>query len=524
MFNFNIGVLGHVDSGKTSLSKALSVIASTAAFDKNPQSKERGITLDLGFSSFTVDAPEHIRTVQPDIKKIQCTLVDCPGHASLIRTIIGGAQIIDLILLVVDVTKGIQTQTAECLVIGEITCQHLIIVLNKIDLLEENKRMTSIEKMTKKLKQALKTTAFPDPPIVPVSAFSKENETLGIPDLLNTISESIFSPVRNVNGPFLFAIDHCFAIKGKGTVLTGTVLQGSIKVDDVIELPGLGTSKKVKSMQMFKQSVTSATSGDRLGICVTQFDPKLIERGIACTSGLASYAYCAVISAKKIKYFKGEISSKAKFHITIGYETLLATITCFSTSSHSNSFNFADHFQYSAVLSGEENYSHYLLLEFEKPVLVIDGCKVIGSKLDLDILGNNCRIAFWGILLSYSKDKDYKPKYLSNLNVYKHKTKTGTVERLASDNTVIVKGLFKKETDLSYFMNLNVTLSTGETGVIESSFGQSGKVKVYVKDGLKEETLSLLKRNSSNACEKTVITVTLLFKKFVFNNGVKNVQ
>ena len=92
VFNFNVGVLGHVDSGKTSLSKALSTVASTASFDKNPQSKERGITLDLGFSSFSVDIPEHIKGAGhiDDGGQLQYTLVDCPGHASLIRTIIGG--------------------------------------------------------------------------------------------------------------------------------------------------------------------------------------------------------------------------------------------------------------------------------------------------------------------------------------------------------------------------------------------------------------------------------------------------
>lgn len=90
--NFNVGVLGHVDSGKTSLARALSSTASTAAFDKNPQSRERGITLDLGFSSFTVDCPDHLRDgggLKP-YDSLQFTLVDCPGHASLIRTIIGG--------------------------------------------------------------------------------------------------------------------------------------------------------------------------------------------------------------------------------------------------------------------------------------------------------------------------------------------------------------------------------------------------------------------------------------------------
>lgn len=121
VFNFNIGILGHVDSGKTSLAKALSTTASTAAFDKNPQSQERGITLDLGFSSFAIDPTESL--VEKDKRfgeysKIQFTLVDCPGHASLLRTIIGGAQVIDLVLLVVDAQKGVQTQTAECLILG----------------------------------------------------------------------------------------------------------------------------------------------------------------------------------------------------------------------------------------------------------------------------------------------------------------------------------------------------------------------------------------------------------------------
>lgn len=89
VLNLNVGILGHVDSGKTSLAKALSTTASTASFDKNPQSQERGITIDLGFSALVVDMPEHLKESCSE-QKLQLTLVDCPGHASLIRTIIGG--------------------------------------------------------------------------------------------------------------------------------------------------------------------------------------------------------------------------------------------------------------------------------------------------------------------------------------------------------------------------------------------------------------------------------------------------
>ena len=113
--NINVGVLGHVDSGKTSLVKALSTQLSTASLDKNPESRRRGITLDLGFSAFGTELPEHILKRDPSVaerfNKLQFTLVDCPGHASLIRTMICGAQIIDIMILVVDVNKGIQMQT-----------------------------------------------------------------------------------------------------------------------------------------------------------------------------------------------------------------------------------------------------------------------------------------------------------------------------------------------------------------------------------------------------------------------------
>ena len=133
ILNINTGILGHVDSGKTSLSKLISAIASTAAFDKNPQSKERGITLDLGFSALYIKTPKKLKESFPNNKKIiesefiQITLVDCPGHASLIRTVIAGASIIDTVLLVIDIMKGIQPQTIECIALSEILCNKISI-------------------------------------------------------------------------------------------------------------------------------------------------------------------------------------------------------------------------------------------------------------------------------------------------------------------------------------------------------------------------------------------------------------
>ena len=172
--NINVGILGHVDSGKTSLSRALSSTASTNAFDKNPQSKERGITLDLGFSSFLTSLPAQL--AGGAYSQMQVTLVDCPGHASLIRTIIGGAQIIDLMLLVIDVTKGIQTQTAECLVIGEILNDTLIVVLNKTDMLPEAGREEKLSKM--KVRRTLFPPHRPKQPPGPTSRHTRLCPTL----------------------------------------------------------------------------------------------------------------------------------------------------------------------------------------------------------------------------------------------------------------------------------------------------------------------------------------------------------
>lgn len=241
ILNFNIGVLGHVDSGKTSLAKALSTIASTACFDKNPQSKQRGITLDLGFSSFTIQSNETLKQNGYDF--VQYTLVDCPGHASLIRTIIGGAQIIDMMFLVIDITKGIQTQTAECLIIGEICCSKMLIVLNKLDLVQENKRDSTIEKISKRLLKTLENTKFADSPIVAVAASlqtensDSDKSMLNLNILIDTLKQMTFMPSRNEqNGPFLYSVDHCFTIKGQGTVMTGTILNGNIKINDVIRI------------------------------------------------------------------------------------------------------------------------------------------------------------------------------------------------------------------------------------------------------------------------------------------------
>eukprot|EP01038_Epipyxis_sp_PR26KG_P008963 gene8963-12085_t len=353
--NINVGVLGHVDSGKTSLVKALSTSLSTASLDKNPQSQQRGITLDLGFSSFSLPIPPHIQSElslsspPQSFDLLQFTLVDCPGHASLIRTIIGGAQIIDMILLVIDANKGIQTQTAECIVIGEITTDNLIIVMNKIDLIPLEEREAKLSKMTKRIKKVLSTTKFHNAPMIYISAvvggekvasISSNNTNLltsannklvsiGMDELIETINCHIKLPSRNINGPFYYSIDHCFPIKGHGTVLTGTILNGSISINNIIEIPHIQIQRKVKSMQMFHKSVKSAKQGDRVAICVTNLDASLIERSIAATPSTVPLISSVICMIKKVRFFKLLCKSNSKYHITVGHSTIIASVMFF---------------------------------------------------------------------------------------------------------------------------------------------------------------------------------------------------
>ena len=380
VFNINVGVLGHVDSGKTSLVKALSTSLSTAALDKHPQSQQRGITLDLGFSSFVIEMSERLKeefTSSNHLNNnnnnhydaLQFTLVDCPGHSSLIRTIIGGAQIIDMIVLVIDINKGIQAQTIECIAIGEMTSNSMIIVLNKVDKIPIEDREIKIQEMKKEMRHTFNKTKFSNAPIVVVAAAiggekvaaindpnSKESgdnyktnnnssngnssnnkkgqivkrvDCSGIDSLLDTIQAHIKIPKRNTEGNFYFAIDHCFAIKGHGTIITGTILKGSVQQGSMIEIPEQGISRKVKSMQMFRKPVTKAKQGDRVGICLSNFDAKSTERGIAATPGSVPLISRAICLIRKIKYFNGSCKTGSIFHVSIGHTTVTAEVTFF---------------------------------------------------------------------------------------------------------------------------------------------------------------------------------------------------
>ena len=190
--------------------------------------------------------PERFREQPCDA--FQLTIVDCPGHSNFIRTVIGGAQIIDFMLLVIDATKGVQTQTAEGLVIAELTTEVLVVALNKVDMFERGEDDPAYVGMRHKIGVILSKTKFGKPPMVAVAANPKSGAPSGLEALTAQLVASAPLPKRDIvsKDKFLFSVDHCFVLKGQGTVMTGTVLRGSVAVNDTIEIADLKVEKKVK--------------------------------------------------------------------------------------------------------------------------------------------------------------------------------------------------------------------------------------------------------------------------------------
>lgn len=424
-----------------------------------------------------------------------------------------------MMFLVVDILKGFETQTAECLILAEILQIPMVIILNKIDSIEESKREINISKVTKKIQKTLSTTIFSDSKVIPISATLKLNLDI----LLETMNQEAIKITlkRNRDHPFIFAFDHCFQIKGKGTVLSGTVLQGSAKVNDSIEIPELKIEKKIKSMQMFKNPIEEALPGSRCGICISQFDAKLLERGLICKNQSVQYIYSTVIKVNKVKHFKREIKSKAKFHISLGHDTAIASIIIFSSTDLLKNFNWTSEYRYEeSIIDEPENPKElFALLEFEYPVLVYDSMLLIGSKLDIE-KSNTCRLAFWDkvSMQTSATDKTYQQTFLPNLKVFKTKFREGAIQRYVNEREVIVSNLFKKETNRGLFENMKCELSTGEVGTIAGTFGQSSKIRLQFMNVLQDSTIEILKQPKNN------IKVILKLKKFVFDRNHKMIQ
>ena len=530
ILNINVGILGHVDSGKTSLSKMISSISSTASFDKNPQSKERGITLDLGFSALYIQTPKLLKQFFHNNKKIveseyiQITLVDCPGHASLIRTIISGASIIDTVILVIDSVKGIQIQTVECIALSEILCEKITIALSKEDLLKNKEE--DIPKKTEKLRQIFAKTKFGnDIAIIPTSTLDEDKNNIQktIKLLIKNVIECIDfnsneDDINNKSDSLIAYIDHCFKVKNKGTVATGTIMKGNLKINDEIFFPELSNKYMIKEIQIFRKSVKSATKGDRVGLLIKNLDNQKVERTIITSVGSKEVNYLegGILLLKKVKLYKDKLKSNNKYYLMIGNQGISAKCLFFNyinkkeelfgkydinnikkTEICDKNIFYSKEYSYLEQIDVNENNEYYFsFVKFDKKIIVPNKMIFLGTNIDIDISENKKdRLAFYGKIIFSNSDIN---EVIKNLKIAKNKMKEGRIIRVIPEDKkiCIVRGFIKKEN----IGNINNLIGKEIYGRIEkegkdeikeekeddkklvgkilSSFGQVGKLKV----------------------------------------------
>jgi selenocysteine-specific elongation factor len=306
----HIGLFGHIDSGKTAIAAVLSEIISTAGIDAHPQSKERGITIDLGFTSFVLE-------------NYLITLVDGPGHADLIKISASSVEIIDCAIIVIDINKGPQVQTGEHLIMIEaLGIKKILVVLNKIDLFKGN-----IREEVKNIREFFDSTEYSSSvPVFAVSAKEKkgfDDFKEGILDTIKTIEIN-----RDLEDPIIIPIDHHFSIKGIGAVVTGTILKGKLDLNEVLTVLPVNTSGRVKSIQIFHENVENAKAGDRVGLNIKNLDVKIIYRGCYATNNPAAFDYGEIleIKVKNNKLFKPYTNFGTQIHVTLGMHTVVGNI------------------------------------------------------------------------------------------------------------------------------------------------------------------------------------------------------
>ena len=279
--HLNIGTIGHVDHGKTTLTAAITKVlekAGQASFvefadiDKAPEEKERGITINIAHVEYETENRHYAH-------------VDCPGHADYVKNMITGAAQMDGAILVVSAPDGPMPQTREHILLArQVGVPYIVVALNKVDMMDDEELLDLVELEVRDL---LSQYGFPgdDIPVVRVSALKALEEDAAaeqqIMDLMKAVDEYIPDPVRDMDKPFLMAIEDVFTISGRGTVVTGRVERGKIVGGDEVEIVGFGETQKTvaTSLEMFRKILDDAIAGDNVGVLLRGTGKDDVERG-----------------------------------------------------------------------------------------------------------------------------------------------------------------------------------------------------------------------------------------------------
>jgi len=279
----NIGTIGHVDHGKTTLTAAITISQSAGGYaevrtfdsiDNAPEERERGITIQTAHVEYETENRHYAH-------------VDCPGHADYIKNMITGAAQMDGAILVVSAADGPMPQTREHVLLArQVNVPSLVVFMNKTDQVDDPELIDLVEM---ELRDLLNEYEFPgdDTPIIKGSALkalnSPSDETAAgcIKELLDACDSFIPEPVRDIDKPFLMPVEDVFSITGRGTVGTGRVERGIVKVGDEIEILGLGLDKKTvcTGVEMFRKLLDEGRAGDNAGLLLRGVDKEELKRG-----------------------------------------------------------------------------------------------------------------------------------------------------------------------------------------------------------------------------------------------------
>ena len=277
----NIGTIGHVDHGKTTLTSAITTVLSQRGLSKKmdysqidgaPEERQRGITINTCHVEYETETRHYAH-------------VDCPGHADYVKNMITGAAQMDGAILVIAATDGPMAQTREHILLSrQVGVPRLIVFLNKCDMVDDEELLELVEMEVRDL---LSEYGFPgdDTPIIRGSALKAlegdPKYEQAVMELMNTVDEYIPEPVRETDKPFLMPVEDVFSITGRGTVATGRVERGTVRVGDTIEIIGIKETRSsvVTGVEMFRKLLDQAEAGDNIGVLLRGVARDEIERG-----------------------------------------------------------------------------------------------------------------------------------------------------------------------------------------------------------------------------------------------------
>jgi len=280
----NIGTIGHIDHGKTTLTAAITKVLHDAhpelnpftpfdQIDKAPEERQRGITISIAHVEYQTDKRHYAH-------------VDCPGHADYIKNMITGAAQMDGAILVVAATDGPMPQTREHVLLArQVGVPYIVVALNKADMVDDEEILELVELEVREL---LSSQEYPgdDVPVVRVSALKAlEGDAewaAKLIELMNAVDDSIPEPVREIEKPFLMPIEDVFTITGRGTVVTGRIERGVVKVSETVDIVGIQEKKQtttVTGVEMFRKLLDEGQAGDNVGLLLRGIKREDVERG-----------------------------------------------------------------------------------------------------------------------------------------------------------------------------------------------------------------------------------------------------